>query len=724
MSRRGRLAVGLVVVGMTTPAMAQEKGTTSFAAGETALAAGDAWEARGHFERAVREGYPEGPGYRALADAYLSLDNRLFDARDALERALEAEPDRLDAWYTLADVNRRLDGGDADPRARQALREIFRRDPFYRDAYRRWSGMYLDRDDAREVAAIFADHLDRDYDAELALRRIRVLHDAGEDEAAREAIEEFRRRVKEERWLARLSYLTGVVLAALDEPEQGADYYFNGLAFARTDADLAPYHADVEPLLDEGERERWARGALDERRALLQGWWNARDPLPLSEVNERWIEQQRRMRTALEVYQWDKPVAKEKLVELGGRDSGMPAVAIELHGRDLDDRGAFFLRHGAPEETDGPGLDECGFWLYRRAGLPDEELGVNFTGGSGMLGARGQFFGNDCNFTTIPRTARGLEHFAPLGLEGTDLARAQQQALDDFETGLSTDTYEHAVEHVLPVDPAPTNFSYFREGTDLALYFAVPLPEIEVREHLSRYRKGLVLYDAQWGEIARQSDEMRAVVAAGRRDDGEGTWYLVDLFRVRVTPGSYRYALQVDDRLGDGVGVAKGTLRVRHFSPTGLDLSDVVLSSGVAEGRDAARFTRYGYTVVPLPSRRFDRDDPLYLYFEVYNLQPNPDEELAFRVEYTVRSERIDRGAIERLFSGLRGLVGIREEPESITLSFERTAPGRSARVWPEYVSLDTSALPAGEYTLEIDVTDHGFYDRTASRSEWFAIVE
>ena len=37
--------------------------------GRTALAAGDAWKARGHFERALAEGYPRGAGNRALTDA-------------------------------------------------------------------------------------------------------------------------------------------------------------------------------------------------------------------------------------------------------------------------------------------------------------------------------------------------------------------------------------------------------------------------------------------------------------------------------------------------------------------------------------------------------------------------------------------------------------------------------------------------------------------------------
>ncbi|MGH7571381.1 MAG: hypothetical protein ACREMK_06005 [Gemmatimonadota bacterium] len=60
-------------------------GSATFRIAQAELEAGHPWEARGLFERAIHEGYPKATGYRALADAYLALDNRLFNAREALE---------------------------------------------------------------------------------------------------------------------------------------------------------------------------------------------------------------------------------------------------------------------------------------------------------------------------------------------------------------------------------------------------------------------------------------------------------------------------------------------------------------------------------------------------------------------------------------------------------------------------------------------------------------
>jgi hypothetical protein len=684
------------------------------------MSSGDPWSARAHFERALREGYAPGPGYRALAEAYLSLDNRLFYAREALERALAAEPDAVASWYLLADVNLRLDGGDADGRARTAFHEVFRRDPFYRDALERWGELFLDPSDQQAVADILAERLAREYDPEIALLRIDVLFDGGFTERAWGEIERFRSGVKEERYLSRLSYYSGVVEAARGDERAGSGYYFNGIAFARSDDDLKPYYADLEPLLSPAEQRAWEAADLETRKALLLGWWNARDPLPLSDVNERWGEQQRRIRVARETFRWKKPIRKEKLVELGGTDLGLPSFVVRLDGRPLDDRGAFFLRHGDPEDRSDPGTDECGFWHYDRDELPGGGFAVNFSDG------RGSFFGNDCTFSTVPTTGKGLQHFAPGvgGLAPWDAPRVQNETRDQAALGLSTDSYAYELDHPIPLEADPATFSFFRNDTDLAMYFSIPLTDIQVREERTRYRKGLVLYDAGWNEITRWSEEMDAVLTRIPQDDGDASWYLVDLFRVRIRPGTYRYALRVDDLQGEGVGVRKGTLRVPRYSATGLALSDLVLSAGIVESGRVNRFQRYGRTILPLPPRRFRRDQPFYMYFETYNLQRDDADQLAFRVDYTVRADRLDRSAVERFFGGLKGLVGIREEPTAVTLSFERTIPHPGRGVWPEHLSFDTSALPPGDYTLEVEVTDHAFYDRKVRGSARFTIVE
>jgi hypothetical protein len=210
---------------------------------------------------------------------------------------------------------------------------------------------------------------------------------------------------------------------------------------------------------------------------------------------------------------------------------------------------------------------------------------------------------------------------------------------------------------------------------------------------------------------------VRPAAAAGSTES-----FILDLFRVRMLPGRYHLALQIDDRESGAVGIWKGQVDVRDFAEGALGLSDVVLAAQVTTGGDNTRFSRNGHTVLPLPSRTFLRGQPLFLYYEVYDLSADEVGGSEFRVDYTVRSTALDRGAVRRLFGAVKGLIGVSEEPEAITLSFERR--GSAGRVAAEYLSFDTQELAPGTYTLDVTLTDRHASDRSVHQSRTFIIVD
>ncbi len=694
-------------------------GELTFAKAEQLLAAGNAWKASGVFEQALREGYPRASGYRALARSYLALDNRLFDARLALERSLAADPDPIDAWYDLADLNIQIDGMDAENRARRAFHEVFRRDPFYRDAFERWHRFYLDTKDSHIVAQIFDHHLGQSYAPELALRRVDVLYEAGDYEAALAEVRRLKQHSSAAAYLSRTQYYEGVITEALGNPEDGWRAYRQGLADARQEADIELFYRDLEPLLSEGDRSGWETWSVQQKRDVLAGWWNERDPLPFSAVNERWIEQQKRARFARLSLRLKKAWGLEKLLAIDATGFGRPTLAIRFQGRPMDDRAELYLRHGKPDTQGGVGRDECGFWYYRRSEAGEtKSFAVNFRRPR-SFGERAEFLGNDCIYSDLPTTPMGRAHFAPGGLRAWDVDRVIDRIDRDLKLALSSDSYAFEPAVRLPVEPEPANFALPGAETELVVYFATPMPN----SGGARYRKGLAIYDEGWREITRRVEEMEYVTgvrpAAGT---GSAESFILDLFRVRMMPGRYHFALQIDDRESGAVGIWKGRVDVRGFADGELGLSDVVLAAQVTSGGDNPRFNRNNHTVLPLPSRTFLRGQPLFLYYEVYNLEADEAGGSEFRVDYTVRSKAIDRGAVQRLFGAVKGLVGVSEEPEAITLSFERR--GSAGRVAAEYLSFDTQELIPGTYTLDVTLTDRHASDRSVHQSRTFIIVD
>ncbi len=694
----------------------------TFQQAQAQLDAGSPWQASHLFERAIHEGFSKASGYRALAEAYLALNNRLFDARKALERSLAADSTDAATWYRLAEVNLRLEGMDAENRARRALREVLRLDPEYPGAFDRWHRLYLDREDARELSEILGSHLDENYQPDIALRRIAVLHDVGAYEEALRELERFERQLgKDGEHAAAWSYYMGVTLAALGRDAEGWQHYLRGIQAARGVADLDPYFADIEPLLPEDDRRAWPDWSPSKDREYLMGWWNQRDPLPLSDVNERWIEQQRRIRHARETFQYRKPISIERLTSLKGNGTGLPTLAIRLDERPMDDRTEIYLRHGEPDMKDGVGDDECGFWYYHRQRLPEgKSFAVNFRRGADF-DSLGQFFGNDCIYSELPTTDMGRARFAPGGIEYWDRPRIMEETAAQLAVALGSDSYPYEITKRIPIAVAPANFSYLPGTTDLTIYFSVPTRTITAGTEGARYRKGLILYDHDWNEVARRTEEVAYTL--GSQDEAKrGETFLVDLFRLQIPPGDYHVAIQLDDRNGEGIGVWEGPVTVRGFASGRLELSDVVLAGNVESG-EPGHFTRHGRKVLPLPSRTLLRGQTFFLYYEIYDLLAGPDRRSRFRVEYAIRSERLDRGAVRRLFKGLAGLVGVREEPEAIVLAFEREEKVDGG-LWSEALSIDTGELAPGTYRVDVTVIDQLAGNAETRQAVDFTIIE
>ncbi len=111
-------------------------------------------------------------------------------------------------------------------------------------------------------------------------------------------------------------------------------------------------------------------------------------------------------------------------------------------------------------------------------------------------------------------------------------------------------------------------------------------------------------------------------------------------------------------------------------------LSDVVLlAKPAARGAEASNFSRGGYSLTRAPGGLYARGaDRLWFYAELYNLAP--DQSLTVR--YRLRQAKAKTDA----------------------LTNSAPARGQAGRPTPVVGELDLSKLPAGDYTLTVEVRD------------------
>ena len=214
--------------------------------------------------------------------------------------------------------------------------------------------------------------------------------------------------------------------------------------------------------------------------------------------------------------------------------------------------------------------------------------------------------------------------------------------------------------------------------------------------HLER---GVAIYDASDREVHRVSHDMPLLVR-GDVEKSAGA-FIPEMDRVELSPGSYRLAVQVMDRSSGKSQVYSQNRIVKGYGGESLMLSDIELAGSI-EVADEARFQKGDVAVVPMASKAYLPGQPVFIYYEIYNLKRDEFGATKYRVSYEVRSlERKSIGA--RILGGFGNLLDQREERGIITIEYEQIGSESDEQ---GYLELDMSRSEPGRQLLRIKVTD------------------
>ena len=481
-----------------------------------------------------------------------------------------------------------------------------------------------------------------------------------------------------------------------------------------------------DQILTQAERDAFKKLATDdEREKFIEDFWRARDPDPDTEENE--FKQQFYERVAY---------ANEHF------SSGKP-------GR-LTDRGRIYIKFGKPDEVeshptggryDRPWSEGGGStstypfekWFYRY--IPNVRSGVELEfvdpTGSGEYRLARNPDEKDA-LITIPGAGQTFAEMAGLESRGDRLtnlggfgrvnySRAQDSPFEvmnlqvDMDRDLpSTRNYIGNTTDTPVVDDNPLNFdtqvNYFRQSDDRVV---VALTLQTNNDQLSFIESGGL-------QVARVNIFGRVTSVANRpmgkfEDLVTTTATVAELSSPHMRksvyargfslePGRYRVDVMIRDVQSGAMGRQQVSLIVPHFPTDRLSTSSLVLAAkleklerGFAVGPYVIGTTK----VIPNHSRMYRRNEPVWIYMQVYNagidqttLKPAAD------AEYVVMK---DGKVVSRHLEDWRQ---IDSAGQRLTLTH----------------LVDTRALEPGEYQVQINIRDH-VTGQTTSPSAKFTIT-
>ncbi|MDE2958305.1 MAG: GWxTD domain-containing protein [Bacteroidota bacterium] len=386
-------------------------------------------------------------------------------------------------------------------------------------------------------------------------------------------------------------------------------------------------------------------------RIFFEVFWISRDPMPAAPYNARMAEHYRRLR-----------VAEQDYLFYGFRSwyrsqfTHEAAFFPETYtlSQDYDDRGIIFIRHGEPDDYT---VGEANSWLYR-----DSLLVFHFAP---------TCMGSVCSvFTHFVPSPEGPT-FHP-GIVGLDYIDAERRTGAFLMQGLSTD------RHTWPAGTRlwemPYMMASFRglDGRSLVeVYYRVPLEPDDGRDS-TLVEVGFAAHDARWQQVSY-------VRASRRRAAGA----FVERVQVDLAAAPHNLSLYAREADGPHLAAHRFQYTPARFDQLGLKVSDLLLADSINVLPDAQ--LREDYLVHVNPAATATSAEPVFAYFEVYDLLAAPDGQTRYYLAYTLIP---DRGGRSR----------------AIAL---QTQEQRSESASPiEHVAIDLTDVPKGRYTLEVTITD------------------
>ena len=461
---------------------------------------------------------------------------------------------------------------------------------------------------------------------------------------------------------------------------------------------------------------------------LREVFWLEQDPTPTTQVNERRVEHYRRVHFArsnfaegLEEWHgrgWDRRgdvyirlghpdhqswsdylvfETDEKVAKVKNRLNMMAANALEevspskhIHGQSRSSYG-----FGVESETSElRGVPTFPIPRRRSVMLDGSELGYKW---ASWIYAE---IGGGIEITFLDPTGSGFFDFAPIPPNSPNHALWSRMAPETVVARVVSHT-PSVYMHDYGGDPLDlymytANFRASDRETAMEAYMGVPMAALTPsgNSHVMLDRD-VVVYDRSLRPVFRDSVRVAEAIS-GQAEKGT---LMVDQVRAALSPGQYLLGTQVRDPISRKVQVHKAYVAVSSFRGEALALSDLELAGQIVEvGEQVGKFQKGDLRVVPLPSKIFAKGQPVYLYYEVYNLSRDAFGQTRYRVEYRLKGVQ-GTGLIR----GLGRLLSQTPQADGVQISYEHTGTATSE---PLYIALDVPENSKEQLEIEVVVTD------------------
>ena len=672
-----------------------------------------------------------------LGRVFLEFKHHPKNALAHFQKAVDSDSTYAEAYGLLARAY--LANGDAGIRARQAAGQAIRHNPGYAPAYLLLAQIYQKEKSIDAAMVYYKRYLDlRPDDQDAAYTFAMNLLDAEKFDELGEIA-------------SRMTDVRGLPLLARARMHMH-DYEGALTAFRRyldtLDSEEQALYEDISLVGSKRDVRAYRATSPDARKAFLRRFWLQRDLFKTSGGAMRRAEHHRRVWHARRIYgqkKWPWDRRGEIYIRYGEPDyrSGSRDMnaRVPLNVQSVQETMAFQLygQESLQMTFVGPVFpirSQSGPTMTSDSYTPAEEtVGIlgwkPVTAGSNWSAVPWEVWiyvdvGNGLEIAFTDEFQSGIYDFAPIpNLSAEALANypgsplSLIQTLSEYAPATRVSTVadnqpeRYSIMHLEPLTFFRSTAAFRGTGgqTEFQVDMGIPIDSV-IRpadtDTTVIVERRVALFDSRYLEVRTQKQDLAIPISDQNRGRGR---LAVGQIVLHAPPGEYTLATQAWRKGTNMTEVYHDPAVLPDFRGDGLMLSGLVVAQQIAEASASDTiFVRGNWRIVPWPPRQFRTGEPLFLYFEIYNLTRDDFGATRYQISYEIQETRTG-GSMLPFLGKLKGKSG-----EAIGFSHEETGMQRSVS---DYVALDLSQVKPGRYAVKMSIKDLNS-GQTASRETEF----
>lgn len=449
------------------------------------------------------------------------------------------------------------------------------------------------------------------------------------------------------------------ILFALGQDSLATESYWKGINNISTHKEANDVFSDIVYLVTNEEYDQYINASsIEQKKKIFHTFWKSRDPTLTTAFNERLPEHYQRL---CYVRKHNKRYPSVEFLSFILNDFSEPLervipLTIEKFGltkgtkynREIDDQGIIYIRHGKPDAfatfIDKKASNNVSWCYYaRNNGRPKMIFHFYFKGEDGWL------------LELMPRYPQERESLDARYLSKFKFSQLAHENIQSIALATSTETcnYEPKYEQ-FDIPFISYNFKGKNNNEDVYFFYNIPKEALldTTCEAPYNLRKEIVIFNSEWDEIKRieKTDSFSKLIQSFDKE-------LIQKHQFALKSGQYFLGMKLTNEQTQKEGHLRLGLLIPSHNTPGLKLTNIFLGN-VYDNESNLDNHKFEHSIasilVPNVGKQFKMNDPILIYFEIYNLKLNENIETIFSISLTITQLKKYKSTLKNIFNSIK----------------------------------------------------------------------